>query len=214
MILKKEGVIGDGVLEISQGLKNPPALAAGGKIRFERTSGLEQAVVDVKDRIIPILDDLHQTLHDPNGDVHQTLKNLRELSTELRGTREKIDHVLTNIDTNLNNGVEPLLRSLKLSAANAENVTTRLDRELPVLLNKADGSMESLRLSTELIKDAVQRSAPQLPGLMGEARETLGKTREMIGDTQEVVDSLSTSWPLKSVVPAHETGPVRMDSHD
>jgi hypothetical protein len=82
------------------------------------------------------------------------------------------------------------------------------------LLNKADGSMESLRLSTELIKDAVQRSAPQLPGLMGEARETLGKTREMIGDTQEVVDSLSTSWPLKSVVPAHETGPVRMDSHD
>jgi phospholipid/cholesterol/gamma-HCH transport system substrate-binding protein len=214
MILKKEGVIGDGVLEISQGLKNPPALAAGGKIRFERTSGLEQAVVDVKDRIIPILDDLHQTLHDPNGDVHQTLKNLRELSTELRGTREKIDHVLTNIDTNLNNGVEPLLRSLKLSAANAENVTTRLDRELPVLLNKADGSMESLRLSTELIKDAVQRSAPQLPGLMGEARETLGKTREVIGDTQEVVDSLSTSWPLKSVVPAHETGPVRMDSHD
>jgi hypothetical protein len=36
----------------------------------------------------------------------------------------------------------------------------------------------------------------------------------MIGDTQEVVDSLSTSWPLKSVVPAPETGPVRMDSHD
>jgi len=50
--------------------------------------------------------------------------------------------------------------------------------------------------------------------VLGEARETLGKTREMIGDTQEVVDSLSTRWPLKNVVPAPETGPVRMDSHD
>jgi phospholipid/cholesterol/gamma-HCH transport system substrate-binding protein len=214
MTLKKEGVIGDGVLEISHGSDDKPALAAGGKVRFERASGLEQAVVDVKDRIMPILDDLHQTLHDPNGDVRQTLKNLREFSAEMRGTRERIDRVLGSVDTNLNNEVGPLLRSLRLSAANAETLSARLDHDLPALLNKADGSMESLRITSEAVKDAVQRSAPQLPGVLGEARETLGKTREMIGDTQEVVDSLSTRWPLKNVVPAPETGPVRMDSHD
>lgn len=214
IILKKEGVIGDGVLDISQGAKDKPVLAAGGKVRFERASGLEQAVVDMKDRILPILDDLHQMLHDPNGDVRQTLKSLRELSAGMRGTRERIDRVLDSADTNLNNEVEPLLRSLRKSAANAETLSARLDHDLPVLLNKADGIMDSLSLSSAAIKDAVQRSAPQLPGILGDARETLGKTREIIGDTQEVVDSLSTSWPLKNVVPAPETGPVRMDSHD
>ena len=86
--------------------------------------------------------------------------------------------------------------------------------DLPALLNKADGTMENLRISSGALKDAVQRSAPQLPGMVGEARETLGKTREMIGDTHEIVDSLSTRWPLKSIVPAPETGPVKMDSHD
>jgi len=214
MSLKKEGVIGDGVLEISQGEKDKPALVAGAKVRFERASGLEQAVVDMKDRVLPILDDLHQALHDPNGDVRQTLKNLRELSAEMRGTREHIDRVLGSVDANINNEAGPLLRSLRQSAVNAEALSARLDHELPALLNKADASMESLRLTSEVIKDAVQRSAPQLPGMLGEVRETLGKTREIIGDTQEMLDSLSTHWPLKNVVPAPEKGPVRMDSHD
>ncbi len=214
MSLKKEGVIGDGVIEISQGAKDKPVLEAGDKIRFERASGLEQAVVDMKNRIMPILDDIHQTLHDPNGDVRQTLKNLREFSAEMRGTRERMDRVLDSVDTNLNNEVAPLLHSLRQSAANAEAISAKLDHDLPALLSKADGSLENLRLTTEIIKNSVQRIAPQLPATLGEARETLGKTREMISDTQEVVDSLSTHWPLKNVVPAPEAGPVRMDSHD
>lgn len=207
MSLKKEGVIGDGVLDVSRGTEGKPVLVAGDKVRFERASGLEQAVLEVKNRIMPILDDLQHTLHDPDGDVRQTLKNLREFSGEMRGTRERLDRVLGSLDTNLNSEVGPLLRSLRQSAA-------KIDQDMPALLNKIDSSMENLRKTSESINAAVQHSAPQLPGMLGEARETLGKTREMVGTTQEVVDSLSTSWPLKNVVPPPETGPVRMDSHD
>ena len=214
MSLKKEGVIGDGVLEIGRGAEDKPVLASGGRVRFERVNGLEQAVVEVKDRIMPILDDIHQTLHDPDGDVRQTLKNLREFSAEMRVTREKLDRVLGKIDGNINSEVEPLLHSLRLSAANAETLSGKLDYELPVLLNKADTTMENLRQASETIKDAVQRSAPQLPGVISETHATLGKTQKLIGDTQEAVDTLSTHWPLKSDAPAPETGPVRMDSHD
>jgi phospholipid/cholesterol/gamma-HCH transport system substrate-binding protein len=213
MSLKKEGVIGDGVLEISRGAEDKPALASGGKVRFERASGLEQAVVDVKNRIMPILDDIHQTLHDPDGDVRQTLKNLRAFSAEMRGTREHLDRVLGSLDTSLNKEAVPLLQSLRKSAANAETLSARLDHDLPMLLHKADSSMENLRMTSDIIKDAVQRSAPQLPVVVSETRETLGKTQKLIGDTQDAVDSLSTHWPLKSAVPV-DSGPVRMDSHD
>jgi len=214
MSLKKEGVMGDGVLEISQGTKDKPVLAAGGRVGFERATGLEQAMVDMKDRILPILDDMHQIIHDPDGDLRQTLKNLREFSAEMRGTRKRIDLVLASVDTSLNNDVRPLLISLRLSANNAEKLSTRLEQELPAILKNADSSMENLRVTSEIIKDSVQRSAPQIPGALGEARDTLGKTRDLIGDTQEVVDALSASWPLKNIVPAPESGPVRMDSHD
>lgn len=213
MTLKKEGVIGDGVLEISRGGEDKPALAAGGYVRFERASGLEQAIVDVKDRIMPILDDLHQTMHDPDGDVRQTLKNLREFTAEMRGTRERLDRVLGSFDTNLNKEAGPLLQSLRRSAANAETLSGKLDDELPVLLNKADTTMENLRRASETINDAVQSAVPQLPAVVGETRVTLDKTRKLIGDTQEAVDTLNTHWPLKSDVPV-DTAPVKMDSHD
>jgi len=213
MTLKKEGVIGDGVLEISRGGEDKPALAAGGNVRFERASGLEQAIVDVRDRIMPILDDLHQTLHDPDGDVRQTLKNLREFTAGMRGTRERLDRVLGSLDTNLNKEAVPLLQSLRKSAANAETLSGKLDDELPVLLNKADTTMENLRQASKTLNDAVQSAVPQLPGTISEVRATLGKTQKLIGDTQEAVDTLNTHWPLKSDVPV-DTTPVKMDSHD
>lgn len=213
MTLKKEGVIGDGVLEISRGADSKPPLAAGGKVRFERTSGLEQAVVDVKDRIMPILDDLNQTLHDPDGDVRQTLKNLREFSAGMRDTQKRLDRVLGRADTSLDREVEPMLQSLRKSAANAETLSGKLDYELPVLLNKADTAMENLRQASATINDAVQSAVPQLPGTISETRATLDRTRKLIGDTQETVDTLNTHWPLKSDVPV-DTSPVKMDSHD
>jgi phospholipid/cholesterol/gamma-HCH transport system substrate-binding protein len=212
--LVKEGVIGDGVLELSRGTEAKALLAVGAVVRFERANGLEQAVIEVKNRILPILDDLHQTLHDPQSDVRQTLKNLREFTAELQGTRKLMDKTLVSVDGNMNNEVEPLLRSLRQSASKAETISAKLDNDLPALLKKADDSMENLRATTSSVKDAVQKTAPQLPGMVNESRETLGKTSGLVDDTKEVLDSLSTHWPLKNVVPAPETTPVKMDSHD
>jgi hypothetical protein len=73
--------------------------------------------------------------------------------------------------------------------------------------------MESFRAASEAINDAVQRAAPQIPGMIVETRATLGKTQKLIGDSQEVVDNLGTHWPMKSDAPV-DNGLVKMDSHD
>jgi phospholipid/cholesterol/gamma-HCH transport system substrate-binding protein len=214
MSLKKEGVIGDGILEISRGTEDTPALEPGNKVRFERASGLEQAVVDVKNRIIPILADLHHSLHDPDGDVRQTLKNLREFTAGLRDSQIRLGHALDKINTNLDREVEPMLQSMRKSAASAETMSGKLDSELPALLKNVESSVDSLRETSETINDAVKRAAPQLPAVMDETRETLDKTQKLIGGTQEAIDSLSTHWPLKSNAPPASNAPVKMDSHD
>jgi len=205
--LMKEGLIGDGMLEFSRGTEDKPALIDHSVVSFERSNGLEQAAVDVKNRVMPILDDVHQILHDLQGDLRQTLKNLRELSSTLNTTSSSAEQVLNNVDANLNNEVGPLLRSLRQSASNAETISTKINHDLPSLLKKADDSLENFRQTSQLLKDALQTSAPQLPEIIGEAREVAGDTREML-------DSMSKHWPFNNAAPVTETQLINMDSHD
>lgn len=212
--LKKEGVIGDGVLEIIQGTKESPSIVAGAKVRFARAVGLEQAVIDMKDRIMPILDDLHQTLSNPDGDVRQTLKNLHEFTVEIRSTREHLDHVLGSADGSINNQLEPLLISLRQTAVHAEKMSAILDHDLPGILKNASAGVDNLYKTSDILKESVQLSAPQLPKMLGDTSEVLNKTRKLIDSTQDDVDLLNASWPLSIIVPAPQNGPVNMDSHD
>lgn len=199
--LIKGGVIGgDAVLEISRGSEGRKALADGGTIRFERAGGLEEIAVEVRDRLLPILEDLRQMLHDPQGDVRQTLRNLREFSAEMRGTRKRLDGLIEHADAGMTGDVAPALRSLRETAARTENMARQLEQSLPGLVRKADGTLEDLKRTSESIRGAVEQSAPQLPGL--------------IGETRDIVEGVSTSWPVKNMMPVPESGPVKMDSHD
>lgn len=208
--LKKEGIIGDSILDLNRGTEGKKPLRADGTIKFERGGDLEQIAQDVRYRLLPILDQalvLMHGLNDPQGDVRQTVKNVRELTGEMRDTRARIDRLLDHADQAATQEIRPLLRSARQSAANAESMTEKLNKELPGMLQKTDASLENLRQTSETVKSAVERSAPQLPGLLGESRELLSGTRD-------IVDSASASWPLKAIMPQPEQGLVRMDSHD
>ncbi|BBI98922.1 mce related protein [Ferrigenium kumadai] len=199
--LTKGGLIGgDVILEISRGSERKNALAPGGTIRFERTGGVEDVALELRDRLLPILGDLHQMLNDPEGDVRQTLKNLREFSVEVRATRNRLDSLLEQADAGVTGEVVPMLRSLRQTSMRAESMATQLEQSLPVLVRKADDTLDNLKQTSETIRSAVEQSAPELPGL--------------IGETHDIVEGVSTSWPVKNMMPVPESGPVKMDSHD
>lgn len=208
--LKKEGVIGDSILEATRGSEGKAQLQAGATIKFERGGGLEQIAQDLRDRLYPALDEINKLLkdaNDPKGDVRQTLSNLRQFSAEMRGTRARIDHLLGLVDEGIVNDVRPALRSVKQSAESAEAMLGRLNQELPGLLKKTDASLDNLQQTSATIKSAVDSSAPQLSGFLGE-------TRGLVSDTRTIMDSASTSWPLKNMMQPPEQGLVKMDSHD
>jgi len=208
--LKKEGVIGDGVLEARRGSDDRIPLKAGATIEFERGGGLEQIAIDLRERLYPALDEINKLLknaNDPKGDVRQTLSNLNQFSAEMRGTRARIDHLLEQVDEGIIKDVRPALHSVKQSADGIESIVAKVNHDLPGLLKKADDSIENLRHSSETIKSALDNSAPHLSGVMGEARG-------LMSDTRNIMDSASTSWPLKTMVQPPEQGLARMDSHD
>ena len=197
--LKKEGVIGDSILEANRGSENRKSLIAGAEIKFERGGGLEQIANDLRTRLYPALDEINQLLkdvNDPKGDVRQTLGNVRQFTADLQGTRARIDQLLGQINESVANDVKPSLHSVKQSA-----------EQLPAMIKKVDDSLENLRQTTATIKSTVDNSAPQISGFLGE-------TRGLMSDTRNIMDSASNSWPLKTIMQPAEQGMVRMDSHD
>lgn len=208
--LKKEGVIGDSILEAKRGSDSKPQLKVGATVEFERGGGLEQIALDLRDRLYPALDEINHLLkdaNDPKGDVRQTLSNLRQFTAELRGTRAHLDHLLIQVDEGIVNDLRPALRSVNHAAQGTDEVIGTLNKELPGLIKKADITMDNLRQSSESIKSVIDSSAPQLSGFLGE-------TRGLVGDARNIIDSASTSWPLNSMMQPPEQGLMKMDSHD
>jgi phospholipid/cholesterol/gamma-HCH transport system substrate-binding protein len=199
----REGVIGDNVLAIARGSENRPQLRAGSEIKYVQTGGLDQLTQDLRDRLFPAIDDMSKLLHDindPNGDIRQTMHNLRELSAGMNETRARLDRLLDHTDTLVASDVRPTVRSLN-------EITDKLNKRLPGMLDKADMAMDSLQKSTAAIRQAMETSGPQISGLVGESRG-------LVHEARKTVDSLNNNWLLRSGIPPEQQGPVKMDSSE
>ena len=208
--LKKEGIVGDSILEARLGSENKPNLKAGARIEFERGGGLEQISQDLRDRLYPALDEINHLLkraNDPNGDVLQILGNLRMLIDEIRGTREQISNLLGHMDETVTKDVRPMLNSVRQTIDGAANMTSKLNQELPGIMNNAGKSIDNVRQISETFKTTIDNSAPQISGFLGESRG-------LVSDTRNILSAASESWPLKNIIPPAEDELVKMDSHD
>ena len=208
--VKKEGVIGDSILEARRGSEGRPQIKANASIEFERGGGLEQIADDLRDRLYPALDEINKLLkdaNDPKGDVRQTLRNLHQLSEEIHVTHARINHILSEVDVGIVNDVRPALSAVKKSAEGAEAMIGKLNQQLPGLIGKTEASLENIRQTTETLKFTIDNSAPQLSDFIGE-------TRGLASDTRNIMDAASSSWPLKNIMQQPKQGLIKMDSHD
>lgn len=203
VFLTKEGVIGDSILEARRGTEGKKQLMAGDKVRFERAGGLDQIAQDLRDRLLPALDEINKLLrdaNDPKGDVRQTMNNLRAFSSAMRGTQARIDRVLAQVEIGVANDVRPALSAVRQSAASIEAIVGKLDKETPVLLNKVATTLDTLQKTSQTLDAAISQAAPQISGT--------------VGDTRKIIDAASSTWPLKNMIPQPEEGVIKMDSHD
>lgn len=208
--LKKEGVIGDSVLEARRGSDDKPVLKPKATIEFERGGGLEQIANDLREKLYPALDEVNKllkSLNDPKGDLRPIFSNLRQLTDNLQDTHARINHILKQVDEGVVQDVRPALQSVHKSMEGAESMVNKINQEVPTMLNKTQSSLENLRQTTDTIKQSVENSAPHINGLMGE-------TRGLVSDTRNMMDSASQSWPLKNILQPTEQGMIKMDSHD
>lgn len=219
--LVKEGLVGDSVIEVSVGSQLSDVLKDGDVISFEKTRGLQEVANDIADKFKPVLNEVKEIIsyvNDPDGDIKQSMKNIRELTAELHSTREKVDALLTDSTQkvgHLSADAEALLK-ISRDRINAfgpvlekvDRSMTTVEQKLPQLLDKAVTTMDHLDRSSRNLEKITDKTAPRVPLLLNSAEDSLQKAGT-------VMDALKDIWPLKSHVPVpNEREFVPGDGHE
>ncbi|GGP24507.1 MlaD family protein [Silvimonas amylolytica] len=204
-LLQQDGFLGDHYIEIAGGTATALPIQEGGKLVFAPAMGLSEIAADLRQRTIPVIDSIHDTLeylNDPKGDVRATVANLNQFSAELRDTRKTLDQVLQHLDQVAAKDLPATLDQATQAARRADQVLAQADRaasevatHLPVILeNTSRTASEAAALATTARK-AVDGVAPQLPSIVR-------NTGDLVQGGNELVTGAQRSWPFRNWVSA------------
>lgn len=205
--LYQDGMIGDHIIEIVGGSQLAPPVKAGARLLLEKPPGVADIALDLRDRIVPIIDSVHETMryvNDPKGDVRQTVANVQNLTENLAQTRAKVDQLLSRVDGLADHEVRGAIRNANQSLLRVEAMASEVQARVPGLMNQVASSLANVEAATRnasemaaVLKETVDKAAPQLP-------KTIRHTDTLIQNSNQTLEGLRQSWPLKNMAPVND----------
>lgn len=197
--LVKEGIIGDAIVDISVGSPAMPQLEDGDHLAYVKVKALDELAADIAEKVKPVLIEVRDIIgyvNDPDGDIKQSMRNIRKLSRDLDGTRRSLDVLLTRTgdDVQLLSGrLTTTLDDAALTMRTADSTLGALDKRLPAMLDK-----------TERILDNTEKASADLERLTGHAAvrvpAVIDKSERTMDEAAKVVDALKRTWPISSMI--------------
>lgn len=203
--LMKEGLVGEGVVEIIPGDEKAKRMEANGMLEFERGQDVGSIAEDMADRIEPILDDVKQitgTLNNSRGGIREIMTNLNAASIELRKTTEEV----SKLSKGGNEKVDALYVKVDRALDKANSGLDALEHSLPNLISKADSTLNNVQGATEDIRKITAESSQQVPALVRNANA-------LVQDGQQAVNGAKKSWLLQGLFPQPEEQLLPSDSY-
>ena len=211
--LVKEGLVGETIVEVTVGTPSQPLLADNGRIFFEKTTSLEEMADEISEKVKPVLIEVRDIIgyiNDPNGDVKQSIRNIRRLSGNLEMTRGQVDMLLSKTGNDIGDvsvKLRTTLDNAALSVRKADRSLTQLEHRLPGILEKADRTLENLEEASDVVKKSTKEVLPRLPAI-------LDKGERSLKNAEQVIDAVKGTWPISSRIPKPGTAVVPGDSHE
>ena len=218
--LVKEGLIGDMIIDISGGSANE-VLPDKGTITFVKTKGLDELADDIAEKVKPVLievRDIISYVNDPNGDLKQSIGNIRSLTANLEQTRRHVDqfmdttrqdiHATTIKATATLDATNARLQEVKPVIEKVDRSVATVEQKLPGMITKLENSLSNLEAVSIEVKKSSSKALPKLPSLMERADEALD-------DGDSVLKAMKGMWPIRSYVPQPEERRfINGDSHE
>lgn len=207
--LEKEGLIGDSFVTIRAGSPTMPPLPPKGRVKFQYGRGIADIAQDVRNRVVPVIDEVQSTLHylnDPAGDVHQSLHELRQFSQELRTTRKQLDRLLVHVDTVTDQQLKGALVDLDRTLHSANVAVDKVNQSLPPLLEHGDVALQSVNKAANEAADTAATANNLLKQSGPKVDKTLEDTDRLMLDSRKLIDRVSLPWPLRTHGKGESTG--------
>jgi phospholipid/cholesterol/gamma-HCH transport system substrate-binding protein len=208
--LVKEGLVGDSVITISAGSPDKPQLKDKDTIVFIPTRSLDELADEVAKQVKTLLtqdNEITSNINDPDGDLKKTIRNAEQLTRNLEGTRLHADRLLVSAADNVQlvtsraNGLLDSTRN-KIDSIDLNPTLTRvnstldhLDKKIPVLLEKADTTLENVSKLSYETRLLSEKAFPRIPGVISQAEDVMLSTDRLI-------NSLQNTWLLRGSSPS------------
>lgn len=198
--LSREGLIGDSFINISSGNPALPALTPEDRLRFAMGSSVGDIALDIRNRVVPVIDEMHKLLaytNDPKGDVRATFREMRQFTAQLQDTRREVDKAIASINHLAAEEAPATLAQTRTALTRADASLRELEKAIPALSARADKSLQSLDQATAAATRAAVRaekllddSAPRLDGSLAEAEL-------LLRDSRSAVNAARQRWPFR-----------------
>jgi phospholipid/cholesterol/gamma-HCH transport system substrate-binding protein len=204
--LSQEGVIGDNIISISEGSHGMENIYDGGGIFFERAVSVSEIANEIKkqaEQAIEEIKSITRYVDDPEGDIRQTLSNVRVLTEELKGTRHNVDELLKSTDTTVNTVHDDVIPMMLNMMDTTDSTLIELKNTLEGTMDKAEKSMDNVLKVTEEMKGAASRVPFAVEEGMG-----------LMEDASEVMGAAKKTWPLNKHTGPEKPGNIKVDSYE
>jgi phospholipid/cholesterol/gamma-HCH transport system substrate-binding protein len=213
-MLAREGMIGDSFISITSGNPAMPALTKEDRLRFVMGSSLGDIALDVRNRVVPVIDELHTFLrytNDPKGDVRASFSELRQLAVQLQSTRKEVDATLREINTLAGQDMPATLEQARTALARADSSLLALEKAIPALTAQAGRSLESLNEASAAATKAALRTEKMMDESAPRLDRTLAEAEVLLRESRAAVGAARGRWPFKGpdVPPAVPDAPVQ-----
>lgn len=198
--LAREGMIGDSFISLTRGNPDLPALTREERLHFELGRGLADIAQDVRNRVVPVIDEMHALLkyaNDPKGDVRKGFAHFNQLTGELRETRRKVDTALAGIDQLSREDAPATLAATRQTLERADASLRELEAAIPALRAQATTTLQSLNDTAT----SATRTATETERLLKDTEprlvRVLGETEALMRDGRAAINAARTRWPFK-----------------
>lgn len=208
----KEGFIGEASVDVTPGSPDGQMLVDKDVIPYEKARGVEELVEEVKPVLREVKDIIHY-VNDPEGDLKQTLGNVKDVTAGLQSTKARVDGVLDETNAaikkvqglvdNVEAKAKPAVDSATKAVKNLEGATQKVEK----IMNDAEAVTKKLPATTEKIdrvidnvktmSDAFVKDTPRI-------RELLSDVGDAAKDGKALVKGIKEGFPGRLVLPAQK----------
>ncbi|HEB01957.1 MAG TPA: MCE family protein [Nitrospirae bacterium] len=229
--LKQEGVIGDFIISISQGSEDMANVYDGGGVFFERATSIEELANEIKAQAELAIEEIKRItsyVSDPEGDIKQTIKNVRQLTDETKQTVKNVRQLTDEMKQTVKNADDMLVTIRRDLSATLTNTISTLETvqgdvipQALSLINTSESAIILIQNDVQAIMEKADKGLDNVLSITEDMKTTIGRVPyamelgvELMEDTSEVLDSVKKTWPINKNISPEKSGTIPVDSYE